>query len=80
MPVLSRIGFGVLIASVVLDLALTLAPAPLPHVHAGHAMAMPMRHEAHLLALLAMGLVLAGVVVDGVRRHRSRRRYPNAHR
>jgi hypothetical protein len=77
-PVLGRIGLGLMVVAVALDLALNLAPAP--HAHAGRAMEMPMHHEGHLLALLAMGLVLAGVVVDGVRRHRSRRRSSHAHR
>jgi hypothetical protein len=82
LPALSRIGVGLAVVAVALDLALNLSPAS--SAHAGHqmtmAMPMPMHHEGHLLALVAMALVLAGVVIDGVRRHRPDKEESHAHR
>lgn len=80
LPALSRIGIGLAVVAVALDLALNLSPTS--SAHAGHqmTMAMPMHHEGHLLALVAMALVLAGVLIDGVRRHRPDKEESHAHR
>lgn len=66
MPVLTRIGLALMVAAFVADLIVHLAAVP--HEHAGHR---PEEHFAHLAGLLGMVLVLAGIVVDGARRHRS---------
>ena len=78
LPLVSRIGLVLGAVALLLDLVLNLSPMP---VHAGHTMSMPMHHEGHLLALAAMVLVLAGVLIDAARRHRSTEpEKPNAHR
>ncbi|HEX5038647.1 MAG TPA: hypothetical protein VFW95_00750 [Candidatus Limnocylindria bacterium] len=78
LPLVSRIGLALGALALLLDLVLYLSPTP---VHAGHTMSMPMHHEGHLLALAAMVLVLAGVLIDAARRHRSTSpEEPHAHR
>lgn len=73
LPVLSRIGLALMAVALVGDVVLRLMPVASEHVHGSD------EHLAHLLALGAMGLVLAGVVIDAIR-HRTRRRAPHAHR
>lgn len=78
LPALSRIGVGMAVVGLGLDVVLNLSPTA--HAHAGHVMAMPMHHEGHLLALAAMVVVLAGVVIDALRRHRFTKEDSHAHR
>jgi hypothetical protein len=74
LPALSRIGLALMAVALVGDVVLRLMPVAGEHAAHGSD-----EHLAHLLALGAMGLVMAGVVIDAVR-HRTRRRASHAHR
>ena len=76
LPTLVRIGLALMPLAFLGDVVVHIAPVA-HHHHAGFA---PQEHIAHLLGILAMVLVLAGVVIDGARRHRSRRRSSHANR
>jgi hypothetical protein len=76
LPWMVRIGLALMPLAFLVDLVVHISPTGHSH-HAGFAAE---EHIAHLLGILAMVLVLAGVVFDGVRRHRSRRRSSHAHR
>ena len=76
LPLLVRIGLAFMPVAFLGDVAVHLLPAAHQH-HAGFA---PQEHIAHLLGILAMVLVISGVIFDGVRRHRSRRRNLHATR
>ena len=74
-PLLSLLGVVVAIAGVALDLAVHLAlPAEgHEHVHVGFTAS---EHTAHLVVMLGMVLIWAGVVTDGVIRQLLRRPSP----
>lgn len=80
-PILSRIGLLLMLAAGALDVLVH----PASGDHAGHLRFAP-EHAAHLLGVVGMVLVLAGVVVDGARRQPRRTAAkpggldPNAHR
>ena len=76
MPRLVHAGIALAVVGVAIDLIVHLSPAP-HHHGAGFR---PQEHIAHLVAIAAMVLVLAGIALDGARRHRFRRRNPHAHR
>ena len=67
LPPLARIGLAVLVTGAALDIAINLTGSP----HAMH-QAMSPNHVGHLVALAGMVLVLAAVVINAVRRQRSR--------
>lgn len=71
LPAMSRAGLVVMAAALALDVAIHLASDG----HAGHEHAGP-EQLAHLLGIVGMVLVLAGVVIHGVRRQL--RRAPGA--
>jgi peptidoglycan/LPS O-acetylase OafA/YrhL len=62
LPVLIRIGLAVMVVAGVADVVV--------HQVHGHG---PIEHAAHLLGLVGMVLILAGVVTTGARRELSRR-------
>lgn len=66
-PFTSLLGLAIAFLGVALDVAVHLSvPADgHEHVHAGFTLS---EHAAHLVVMAGMALVLAGVVVDGVRR------------
>ena len=64
LPVLARVGLGVIVSGGLLDVAVHLGPVQ-DHVHPG---AHVEEHMAHLIGVVGMALTWAGVVVDGVRR------------
>lgn len=66
MPRLVHIGLAIAVVALLADLLIHASPAP--HVHDGFR---PEEHVAHLVGLVAMVVALAGVVIDGTRRHRS---------
>ena len=74
-PLVSILGVAVAILGVALDLVVHLsAPADgHEHVHAGFTLS---EHAAHLVVMVGMVLILAGVVVDGARRQLNRRLRP----
>jgi hypothetical protein len=74
-PLLSLLGVAVAIAGVALDLVVHLAlPADgHQHVHVGFTAS---EHTAHLVVMLGMTLIWAGVVTDGVHHQLSRRSLP----
>lgn len=74
LPILSRIGLVLMVVALVGDTVLALLPAAEEHATHGSS-----EHLAHLLALTAMGIVMAGIVVDAVR-HCAHRRTRHAHR
>ncbi len=74
LPIVSRIGLALMAVALVGDVVLRLLPVAGEHVAHGSD-----EHLAHLLALAAMGLVMAGVLLDAVR-HRTRRSDSHAHR
>jgi len=74
LPVLTRVGLVLALAAFVADVLLHLTPTPHHHGTGFR----PEEHLAHLAGLVAMTIALAGVVIDGIRRHRSRRRSPGA--
>jgi len=80
-PVLSRIGLLLMVAAGAFDVVVHLAAGE----HAGHHDFGP-EHAAHLVGVVGMVLVLAGVVVHGARRQLRRAAAtrggldPNAHR
>ncbi|HJP70302.1 MAG TPA: hypothetical protein VJ975_01130 [Candidatus Limnocylindria bacterium] len=76
LPLLVRIGLALMPLAFVGDIFVQMAPAA-HHHHSGF---VPHEHIAHLAGILAMVLVLAGVVIDAARRHRSRRRSSHANR
>ena len=76
LPLLVRIGLALMPLAFLGDVVVHLAPVVHDH-HAGFA---SQEHIAHLAGILAMVLVLAGVVIDGAFRHRSRRRSSHANR
>ena len=76
LPLLVRIGLTLLPVAFLGDVAVHLLPAAHQH-HAGFA---PQEHVAHLLGIVAMVLVISGVIFDGARRRRSRRRNLHASR
>lgn len=63
-----RVGLVLVVLSAVLDVIVTVAGGG----HAGRHGLLP-EHTAHLIGLVGMVLVLAGVVGFGVRRHLDRR-------
>lgn len=81
LPVLSRAGLLLIVAAGVLDVVVHLTAGE----HAGHH-GFGAEHAAHLLGVVGMVLVLAGVVIDGARRQPRRLAAkpggldPNAHR
>ena len=70
MPRLVHVGLLIAVIGLVLDMAIHLSPAPAHH-HVGFR---PEEHIAHLAGLVAMVLILAGVVTDGLARRRALRR------
>ena len=72
LPALSRIGLVLMVAALIGDAAIRLVPVA--HEHAANVAHRPDEHLAHLVALGAMALVLAGVLIDAAGRNRSRRR------
>lgn len=84
-PSLTRIGLLVMVAALVLDVAIHLAADA--HAAHGHEHLGP-EHLVHLLGIVGMVLVLAGVVIHGARRQLRRGSNaahhggldPNAHR
>ena len=72
-PLISLFGLAVLAAGLALDTVVHLTAAPV-HRHAGFS---PSEH-AHLVVLIGMVLVLAGIVIDGVRRNRDARPVTNS--
>jgi hypothetical protein len=74
-PLLSILGMAVAVLGVGLDLVVHLSAAGdgHEHVHVGFTLS---EHAAHLVVMVGMVLILAGVVVDGVRRQLSRRLGP----
>ncbi|MGH2385429.1 MAG: hypothetical protein ACRDGB_10320 [Candidatus Limnocylindria bacterium] len=66
LPALTRFGLLLLVFAGVLDVFVHLAAAD----HVGHS---GIEHLAHVVGIVGMVLVLAGVVAHGVRRHLSRR-------
>lgn len=70
MPRLVHLGLVVAVIGFLLDVVIHLSPAP-HHHHVGFR---PEEHVAHLAGLLAMVLILAGVVADGLARRRALRR------
>lgn len=81
MPRLVHVGLLIAAAGFALDVVIHLSPAP-HHHHVGFRLE---EHIAHLIGLVAMVLILAGVVADGLARRRARRRNglggpPHAHR
>ena len=71
MPRVVHLGLLVAIVGFALDVVIHLSPAP-HHHHVGFR---PEEHIAHLTGLVAMVLILAGVVSDGIVRRRARRRH-----
>lgn len=67
LPGLTRVGLVILFLAGAIDVAVHLAGAN----HAGHT---GVAHAAHLLGIVGMVLVLAGVVVSGARLMFNRRR------
>jgi hypothetical protein len=67
-PAVSRLGLVVIVAAGVMDVVVHLLGSPAAHDH-GFAV----EHAAHLLGIVGMALVLAGVVIHGARRNPSRR-------
>jgi hypothetical protein len=65
LPVAVLIGLAVMAVGGVLDVVIHLGPAE-HHVHQG----VVSEHVAHLVGIAGMTLVLAGVVIHGVRSHR----------
>jgi hypothetical protein len=76
MPRPVHVGMALAVAAFALDVLVHLSPAPHDH-GAGFR---PEEHLAHLAGIAAMVLILAGVVIDGVRHNQTRRRTSNAHR
>lgn len=76
MPRLVHVGIALAVGAFALDVLVHLSPAV--HDHGGGFR--PEEHLAHLAGIAAMVLILAGVVIDGARRNRSRRRTSHAHR
>lgn len=66
-PFVSLLGLTIAVVGVALDVAVHLSlPADgHEHVHAGFTVS---EHAAHLVVMVGMVLILAGVVVDGARR------------
>ena len=67
-PMLSRFGLAVLLGAGVMDVVGHLLGAAPDHHHG-----FVVEHAAHLLGIVGMVLVLAGVVAHGARRQPSRR-------
>lgn len=67
-PALSRLGLVVIVAAGVMDVVVHLLGS-VPAHHHGFAV----EHAAHLLGIVGMVLVMAGVVVHGARRKPGRR-------
>lgn len=65
---LARIGLAAMVIGAVLDVVVNLAAGP----HAMHHR-VDFAHLGHLLAIVGMVLVLAGVAIHGARRQLSRR-------
>ena len=76
MPRLVHVGMALAIGAFGLDVLVHLSPAAHDHAIGFR----PEEHLAHLAGIAAMVLILAGVVIDGARRNRSRRRTSHAHR
>lgn len=70
MPRLVHVGLLMAAAGFAVDVVIHLSPAP-HHHHVGFR---PEEHLAHLAGLVAMVLILAGVVADGLARRRAVRR------
>lgn len=75
MPRLVHVGLAIALIALIADLAIHVSPAP--HVHTGFR---PEEHIAHLGGLIAMVVVLAGVLLDAARLHRTRKEESHAHR
>lgn len=81
LPALTRVGLLLMVAAGAFDVVVHLAAGE----HAGHYRFGP-EHAAHLVGVVGMVLVLAGVVTDGARRQLRRAAAkpggldPNAHR
>ena len=76
-PGISKLGAAVIAVGVLFDLV----EHDLSHVGEAHIGAFPIaEHLAHLVVLLGMVLVLAGIVADGVQVERRRRRQEGASR
>ena len=69
MPRLVHVGLVIGVAAFALDVVIHLSPAH--HHHPGFR---PEEHIAHIAGLVAMVVILAGVVSDGLARQRARRR------
>ncbi|MGH2379657.1 MAG: hypothetical protein ACRDG7_00320 [Candidatus Limnocylindria bacterium] len=67
LPALTRVGLLLLLLAGAIDVVVHVAAGE----HAGHP---GIAHSAHLVAIVGMVLVLAGIVVHGARLHVTRRR------
>jgi len=76
MPRLVHLGMAIAVIAFVADVVIHLSPAP--HIH--QAGFRPEEHIAHLGGLAAMVVVMAGVLIDGTRRHRLNKEDSHAHR
>ncbi len=74
-PLVSILGMAVIGAGLVVDLVVHLTLPAVSHHHA-HASFSLSEHAAHLVVMVGMALTLAGVVIDGARRHIQRRELP----
>lgn len=74
-PLVSLLGVAVAVLGAALDLAVHLSAAADAHEHL-HAGFTGSEHAAHLVVMVGMVLILAGVVVDGARRQLNRRLRP----
>ena len=74
MPRIVHVGLALAVAAFVLDLAGHLGPQPAHHHDGFHVE----EHLAHLVGLIAMAVILAGVVIDGIRRQQTHRRRTSA--
>jgi hypothetical protein len=73
LPAMTRAGIVILVAAGISDVVIHLVAGEHGASHSGIA------HVAHLLGIVGMVLVLAGIVVHGARRHLSSRRGAATH-
>jgi hypothetical protein len=73
LPAITRAGIVILVAAGIFDVVIHLVAGEHGASHSGIA------HVAHLLGIVGMVLVLAGVVAHGTRRHFSSRRRAATH-
>jgi hypothetical protein len=76
MPRIVHAGMALAVAAFAVDVLVHLSPSTHDHAVGFR----PEEHLAHLAGIAAMVVILAGIVIDGAGRNRSRRRTSNAHR